>query len=338
MRASSARLTNSPVRLAELAFPHAGRLIHRTRLAFIDVENVLSFAKRDRDGRVDGYLVAWLPDECLLLLLREGEAVNAITLHTGGREVVPISEARRRMEREAERGELAYCKASLEQLAWMYESCAEPLQARSVDARRPDALFPSLAEEGTTGVLELISGGRVSYLRFDGGRFAGGYFCNRPESVPIAKYVESLFRDLPDGQPPALSAVVFPYRADLPPQAAAALILTYRDLFWRITDAVELEVPGEGRRRSQRVSAGLGHTNRALELLETGRDAALPDSVVQPDELAEALSAWARELLEGVEILMPGTAPKVLRDATREHRYLLQSAGFYDRLPWPVAW
>jgi hypothetical protein len=36
--------------------------------------------------------------------------------------------------------------------------------------------------------------------------------------------------------------------------------------------------------------------------------------------------------------MMPGTAPQVLRDATREHRYLLQSAGFYDRLPWPVAW
>jgi hypothetical protein len=338
MRASTARLTNSPVRLAELAFPQTGRLIHRTRLAFIHIEHVLSFAKRDRDGRVDGYLVAWLPDECLVLLLRAGEAVNAVSLHTAGREVVPISEALRRMEREAERGELAYCTAPAEQLAWMYESCAEPLHARVVDARRPDALFPSLAQEGTTGVLELISSGRVSYLRFDGGRFAGGYFCNRPESVPVPKYVESLFRDLPDGQAPALSAVVFPYRADLPPQAPASLILTYRDLFWRITEAVEQEVPGEGKRRSQRVSAGLGPAHRALELLEAARDAPLPDSVVQPDELADALSAWSRELLDGVEILMPGTAPKVLREATREHRYLLQSAGFYDRLPWPVAW
>jgi hypothetical protein len=338
MRASTARLTNSPVRLAELAFPQTGRLIHRTRLAFIHVEHVLSFAKRDRDGRVDGYLVAWLPDECLLLLMREGEAVNAVSLHTAGREVVPITEALRRMDREAERGEVAYCTAPVEQLAWMYESCAEPLQARTVDARRPDALFPSLAQEKATGVLELISSGRVSYLRFDGGRFAGGHFCNRPESVPVPKYVESLFRDLPDGTAPALSAVVFPYRADLPPQAPAALILTYRDLFWRITDAVERELPGEGKRRAQRVSAGLGTTHRALELLEPPRDTALPDSVVQPDELALALSAWAKELLDGVEILMPGTAPKVLHEATREHRYLLQSAGFYDRLPWPVAW
>jgi hypothetical protein len=338
MRASSARLTNSPVRLAELAFPQTGRLIHRTRLAFIHLDHVLSFAKRDRDGRVDGYLVAWLPDECLVLLLHTGEAVNAVSLHTTGRDVVPIAVAVRRLEAEVERGELAYCTAPLEQLAWMYESCAEPLMVRSVDARRPDALFPSLAEEEATGVLELISNGRVSYLRFDGGRFAGGYFCNRPESVPVAKYVESLFRDGPDGQPPSLSACLIPYTAELPPQAPPSLIQTYRDLYWRIADAVERELPGEGRRRAQRVSAGLSADHRALELLGAPRDASLAESVVQPDELASGLGEWAKQLLEGVEILMPGTAPQVLRDATREHRYLLQSAGFYDRLPWPVAW
>ena len=28
----------------------------------------------------------------------------------------------------------------------------------------------------------------------------------------------------------------------------------------------------------------------------------------------------------------------VLRDATREHRFVLQKAGFYERLPWTVNW
>jgi len=338
MRASTARLTNSPVRLAELAFPQTGRLIHRTRLAFIHLENVLSFAKRDRDGRVDGYLVAWLPDECLVLLLRSGEAVNAISLHTTGRDIIPITEALRRMTAEVERGELAYCTAPLEQLASMYQSAAESPQLKPVDARHPEALFPALAQERATGVLELISNGRVSYVRFEDGRYAGGHFCNRPESVPVPKYVESLFKDDAEGHAPALSAALFPYRVDLPPQAPVALVHTYRELYWRITDAVEREVPGEGRRRAQRLSAALGATHRALEQLSAPRDAALMESVVQPDELAHALSDWARELLEGVEVLMPGTAPKVLRDATREHRFVLQSAGFYDRLPWPVTW
>src|SRR5882724_8341431 len=58
MRASTARLTNSPVRLADLQFPQVSRLIHRTRLAFIHLDNLLAYAKRDRDGRIDGYLAA----------------------------------------------------------------------------------------------------------------------------------------------------------------------------------------------------------------------------------------------------------------------------------------
>jgi hypothetical protein len=28
----------------------------------------------------------------------------------------------------------------------------------------------------------------------------------------------------------------------------------------------------------------------------------------------------------------------VLKESTREHRYVLQAAGFYDRLPWQVTW
>src|ERR1041384_6996536 len=147
MRASTARLTNSPVRLTELAFPHGNLLIHRTRLAFIHLENLLSFAKRDRDGRIDGYLIAWLPDECVLVFLRKGEAVNAASMHTVGREVITITEALRRIRPERERGEIAYAAAPMEQLAWMYQSCAAPVEMKTVDASNPGAFFAAFAKD-----------------------------------------------------------------------------------------------------------------------------------------------------------------------------------------------
>src|SRR5881396_181019 len=173
MRASTARLTNTPVRLADLQFPQAGQLIHRTRLAFIHLDNLLTFAKRDRDGRVDGFITAYLPDECLLLFFRKGEAVNAASLHTAGRQVVTITEALKRMRAEVERGDLTYSAAPMEQLAWMYQSCAAPTAVRAVDPSNPSMVFPALQQEKTSGVLELISDGRVSYLRFTEGRFVG---------------------------------------------------------------------------------------------------------------------------------------------------------------------
>ncbi len=338
MRASTARLTNSPVRLADLSFPQVNRLIHRTRLAFIHLDNLLAFAKRDRDGRVDGYLTAYLPDECLLVLFRKGEAVNAASLHTTGRQVVTITEALKRMRAEVERGELAYCAAPMEQLAWMYQSCAGPAAPRFVDGDQPAALFPVLQQEKVTGVLELISDGRVSYLRFDGGRFAGGYFCDKPDALPVPKYIESLFQPGADGSAPALSASVFPAVAELPAQAPNALINTYRELYWRIVDEMEKEFPGEAKRRAQKVCNGILATHKALAILSVPRGAETPDAVVQPEELSYALTDWALQLLEGVEVVMPGTAPKILKEATKEHRYVLQSAGFYGRLPWQVAW
>ena len=338
MRASTARLMNSPVRLADLTFPQVNRLIHRTRLAFIHLDNLLAFGKRDRDGRVDGYIAAYLPEECLLLFFRKGEAVNAASLDTTGRRVITITEALKRMRAEVERGELAYSAAPMEQLAWMYQSCAAPVEMRTVDPGQPGAFFAAFARDKTSGILELTSNARVSYVRFDGGRYASGYFCDKPEVMAIPKFLESQFHPGADRQTPVLTAAQFRYVADLPQQAPNALINTYRELYWRIVDEVDKEFPGEAKRRAQKVSSGIVDAHQAITILSAPRGTDTPDSVVQPEELSNALTDWSLQLLEGVEVMMPGTAPKILREATREHRYVLQSAGYYGRLPWPVAW
>src|SRR3979490_3184706 len=122
MRASTARLMNSPVRLADLTFPQVNRLIHRTRLAFVHLDNLLAFGKRDRDGRVDGFITAYLPEECLLLFFRKGEAVNAASLHTAGRQVITITEALKRMRAGVERGEPGCPREPMEQVTWRYRA------------------------------------------------------------------------------------------------------------------------------------------------------------------------------------------------------------------------
>lgn len=338
MRASTARLTNSPVRLADLEFPQVNRLIHRTRLAFIHLDNLLGFGKRDRDGRVDGYLCAHLPDECLLLFLRKGEAVNAASMHMTGREVVTIGEALQRMRDEADRGDLTYCAAPLEQLAWMYQSCAMPPVPRAVDPRQPAAFLPALRKEHVSGVLEFISSGRVNYLLVEDGRLVAGYLCSQLPTQNVDQYFASLFEPGPDGAAAALAAAVFPTASDLPAQAPHALIQTYRELYWRLLDGVEREFPSESRRRAQRASAASTAPSHVLGLLGVPRGQDPPDAVVRPEELPEALAAFAQQLLESVEVVMPGAAADILRDATKEHRYVLQAAGFYSRLPWPVTW
>src|SRR6266702_827159 len=283
MRASTARLTNSPVRLADLQFPQVNRLSHRTRLGVIHLDNLLAFARGDRDGRVDGYIAAYLPDECLLLFFRKGEAVNAASLHTAGRHVITITEALKRL--------------------W-YAPAHDAYQSRFIDVNQPDKFFPVLQQEQVTGVLELISNGRVSYLKFEKGRYLSGYFCDKPDAMPPARYLESLFELGPDGASPAMSAGAFPAAADLPAQAPTALVNTYRELYWRIVDAIDREFPGEAKKRAQKVTASIVATHQALTLLSVPRGADTPDAVVRPEELSTALTDWTLQLLEGAEVMM----------------------------------
>src|SRR3989442_7290007 len=243
MRASTARLTNSPVRLADLQFPQVNRLIHRTRLAFIHLDNLLAYAKRDRDGRIDGYLAAHLPDECLLLFFRKGEAVNAASLHTAGRQVITITEGLKRMRAEVERGDLTYCAAPMEQLAWMYAGCAGAYQPRIIDVNQPEKFFPLLQQEKVTGVLELISNGRVSYLKFDHGKYLSGHFCDKPDNLPPARYLESLFDRAPGGAAPAMSAGTFSAGDDLPAQAATGPGNPQPQVYRRVVGPGETGIP-----------------------------------------------------------------------------------------------
>lgn len=336
MRRSSARLADTTVRLAELSFPQRRVHIQRTRLTFIHLDNLLHFAKMDRDGRVDGFIAAYLPDEVTLLLLKGGEPATAVAFTVAGREVVSIGTALTRMRRETERGELIYADAPLEQLAWMYQSCALPAAPRSVDPRAPDALVEALRQEQFSGVLELIADGHVSYLQFDRGQFVRGYFGNAPDGTGLADYVAHLCAAAGRSLPPAVAAAVFPPADDLPAQATPALIRTYRELFWAIADAAERAVPDDGRKRARRLGEAFSGIHRSLAVLNTVLDRDAPDLVATPEELTRALSDWALQLLEELEVVAPGVAGAVLKEATREHRFMLQRAGFYDRLPWPV--
>ncbi|MBI4420454.1 MAG: hypothetical protein HY560_06480 [Gemmatimonadetes bacterium] len=338
MRQSTALLPETQVRLSELQFPFNRVHVHRTRLAFIHLDNLLHFAKIDRDGRLDGYVAAYLPQSVVLLLLRRGELINAVSMAEGGRQVLPIAAALKGIRDEMERGEIAYCDAPMEQLAWMYASCANPVKRRYVDAAQPASLFPALRAELFTGVLEFISSGRVTYFRFEDGQFVNGFYCGKTEHMTVPQYVETLFQPYGEGVRPSIVAGIFPPLAEIPEQASPAMIETFRDLLWRIAEAAEQEVPGESLKRAYKIRDGLAGTHKPLPVIGTPRDRETPALVATSEQLTQALADWALQLLEQLEIMAPGIAAKVLQDATREQRFMLQKAGFFARLPWAVRW
>jgi hypothetical protein len=338
MRLSSARLVDSSIRLAELRFPFAHLHVPRTRLAFIHLDNLLHFAKIDRDGRVDGFVAAYLPDEVILLLLRMGELANAVAIAQAGRAVLPIPSALEHIREELERGELVYCDAPLEQIAWMYQSCAEPGQRKPIDEEQPEKVFPALQHEGYTGVVELISNGRVNYVQLDQGAFRQGYFCDKPDESSVARYMELLFARDDNGSPPDVTATVFSHAEDFPQQASPELIHTYRELFWAIANRVDQETSGAGMKHVIHFRDLLSKIHTSLTVVGVPLGEHTEEIVATAQELTFALADWTTQVLEQVEIVAPGAGPAIVRDATRDQRFVLQKAGFYDRLPWAVSW
>jgi hypothetical protein len=339
VRPSVAILSGTPVRLAELQFPARRVQIARTRLAFIHLDNLVHFAKNDRDGRVDGYIAVYLPDELLLLFLRNGEMATAVSFTASGRAVVPLAAVLPRMrEREPmARGELLFCEAPLEQLAWMYQSGAAPAQPHAAAGPGPlPQALAALRDAHYTGVVEVIVHGHVCYVRLENGEPRAVYGADASGgSAAPADAVAQLAAGAASG---VATVHVFPAIDDLPVQAAPALIDTYREVFWHIVEVAEREVPGDAERRALGLRDTLAPIHESLTMLGTARGKPAAPVVTTAAAMTSALADWALQLLDQLEIIAPGVAPGVLRDATREQRYVLQRAGFYERFPWRVTW
>jgi hypothetical protein len=337
VRHSVAILSGTPVRLSELTFPARRVHIHRTRVAYIHLDNLLHFAKIDRDGKVDGFIAAYLPDELALLFLKQGEVVTSVAFSQKGREVRPIAVTLRSIREELERGELEFCEAPLEQLVWMYHSAIEPLRPWPADPHDPGPLFLSLQREQFSGVLELIVNGTVSYLRLEDGRFQHGHFAGKRDDESVPAYFQRAFQPGPDGKT-VVAAAGFTPGTSLEEQASPAMVQAYREVYWRIAEAAEREVPGEALGRAQKLTDRLVPAHAALGILATPRERELEPRLLTADAITFGLSDWAGQLLEQLEVIAPGVAGQVLKEATRDHRFVLQRAGFYDRLPWPLTW
>ena len=113
MRPSSAVLTDTSVRLWDLVFPSQRALVARTRAAYVHVDSLVAYSKRDREGKVDAFLACYRPDETILLFFLGGELANAAVLTPVGRFPVAISEAMKHLKAEPERAEIAFHAASV---------------------------------------------------------------------------------------------------------------------------------------------------------------------------------------------------------------------------------
>lgn len=322
-----------PHRLATVTFPHERVLLARTKLAYVHLRNLLTDAKRDRMARVFGYVAIWMPEEMILLYLQEGELVNA-TSHDGTTTMVlPISAALERVPSGPEYGEICFHEADDEQLACMFATHAwapEPWPPE-LDPRDPTAVASYLMATTYDGMLETAADGRVSYAVLQNGAPVRAFLAGEGRAGTPPDLMSLL---APGGRAPGVVRR-WPVPPPLPVQAAPALIQAYRELTWAL--AASLEAAGK-----EGAAALAEHARRSLmgahPVLDGFRigEGMVHDPLADTETLTAGVAAWVTGILWACGDL-PAASPEILlRDLTRDRRHMLQSAGFFDRLPWTV--
>lgn len=321
---------------AKLRFPHGRVLLARTKLAYVNLRNLIGDAKRDRTARVAGYVQIWLPDDLIVLFLREGEVRTAASVTANGAEAIPIGEALARVPAEPEFGEICFHEAAPELLACIYRALLAPDTPwpPGLSAADPRVLFPHLRDTKFSGVVEVVSRDATNYLLLRDGLIEQIYLAD-DDGSGRTEQLNRLF-----GAPPTRSRARvrgWPGPVALPTQAPPALVGAYRELVTRLY--AELAAAG--------VTAAPAIGERARETLverhpslRSFADGGSPvnDPAEEEDEVTSAVAAWVtetvREALEGDD----AAATRVLTAAARDRRHMLNAAGFLSSLPWDLRW
>jgi hypothetical protein len=198
------------------------------------------------------------------------------------------------------------------------------------DAR---TLFPYLRATTFDGMMEVGKDGARNYLIFRDGSVVRTFLADDAPG-PIAARVLKLFD--PSRQGGKLRAQRWNVPPALPVQAAPALIGAYRDLVRRLVERLHAGGSGAAHELAESARGMLVERHPVLADFRIGSAAPARDPVVTPDALTPAIAAWVGELLFATSDYGGATPESVLAELTRERRHMLQSAGFYELLPWTV--
>lgn len=313
-------------------------------MAYVHLPNLISDALRDRSARVFGYVVVWLEKELVMLYLQEGRVVTA-TVSPDGKawQPVAIAEAMSKVPLGAEYGAICFHEAPDEQLAGMYWSqvglpVSWPPELALHDA---GAVTSYLMAHLVDGLLEVTVRGQVNYCVFRDGLLKRGFFATPGEGT-VDQRLRALWAPALEpmattsGELPLPRVRRFAVPAALPVQAPPALIAAYRDLMRQLVERLAAVGSPQALQIAEQARLHLVQQHPVLHHFALdGRS--LRDPVVDAQALSATMAKWTSDVLWGAGAGGP-PPEQLLADLGRERRHLLQSAGFWDALPWRVTW
>jgi hypothetical protein len=178
-----------------MKFPRGRALLENTRLEFINLDNVLSAAKRERAHRISGYISIIYPDAIELIFLKQGEPFNAARITQKERKIVPISEVVEKAEKATSGILSEYATDEILINLIISTILLDPIKA-NVDFSRlqPKIFIDKLKTTKFNGFIWAQLGIEESFIHFEEGAIKNCYIAGYAKRLTGGKIIDFLMQ------------------------------------------------------------------------------------------------------------------------------------------------
>ncbi len=314
-----------------MRFPRARTLLENTKIEFINFDNVLHAAKKERASKISGYVSIIYPNEVDLLFLRHGEPFNAGRITKTERKMVSIKEVVDRVKNAAV-GMVSVHEAPEELVLLIIASISQsPLVGeRSIAGMDLNTFMSQLLNDEFSGFMEIKRSPEVFYVLFDQGKAFKGYFANK---VGIEITNDQLLKFLQTSQNQETSITLFKDIPEVVEQATPALLALYIKVFNNILSVFASELSTNLVEKVTKTA--LNNTVKRHEFVKQfeieGISIKEGEVVVTPEELSKGFAYLIDTLVAGFEVILgKENTDRLILDAIRDYRFALKASGFFE--------
>jgi hypothetical protein len=314
-----------------MKFPRKKAILNNAKLDFINIDNVLSASKKERASKISGYILLKYPDSVDVILLREGEAVNAGRFTRNGGKVFPINEIVKKAKSSSS-GLASVYETAPEVVTMMYSSLKDKPIFKDKDVSEIDIvrLIKKLIELKFSGFFELKKGISISYVSFENGYAKRGFF---KDKLGVALSNEEFLKMLlkaseVEGLKISAFKSLIKEVEQASPSAISLFLNVVNDLTKRISSIV-------GESLAQRtLSMAFDKTGEHYEWIMSFKTKGLTvegTTLVSKKQLTDGFAFFIRDLTEFYKPILGNRIENIVKETLKDYRFALKNLGFYQK-------
>lgn len=310
-----------------MRLPRGKPMLENTRLEFINLDNVLSAAKRERAHRITGYISIIYPDTVELIFLRHGEPFHAGRITRTERKIVPISEVIDRAKKAPTGFVSEYATDDIIINLIISTITIEPIKANVNFTRlQPKVFIERLKTTKFNGFIWVRRGIEESYIHFDSGTIAGCYIAGSGKKLTDDAIVPLLTK-------PDTTLSIFDRIADTATvQATPAQV----DMFCKIySELLKSYVQPLGEslvlKTFMLTKSTVKNEYPFIDQIKIESDLTMSGSVVvEPKVFVQAMAKWLDLIYESLATFLGKESEVIAKKVFNDYRFALKSMHFFD--------